>query len=264
MDDIAARYKYPRHNTYFKRKRRAIKAQHSTSEKLAKQIALSAVILLAVIIIKSINTPITNLMTSKISNILNKDTEFKGVYDGINNFILKFKKDDSKQEHNPQNEMVLGSSYQDELNDINEKDINQVISSIKEHYDFASPLEGTLSSSFGNRVDPFTNKLKHHNGVDIDAGQGALISSVLEGEITEVQSSKTYGKYVKIEHGNGLSTVYAHCSELIAKKGQKVSKGEVIASVGNTGLSIGSHLHFEIWKGGQALDPLCFIDFPLD
>ncbi|HHW30307.1 MAG TPA: M23 family metallopeptidase [Clostridiaceae bacterium] len=270
MDDIVARYKYPRHSTYYRRKRRATKAAYSTAEKIAKQVALSALILLLVVIIKSIDTPVTNFITSKINNILSADIEFQKVFDSVGNFFKKLNEDPEKLEDDAIKEAVLGSGYQEqysadnEVSEIVEKDIETIISDIKKQYSFAAPLEGILSSSYGERIDPFTRQLKHHYGVDIDAGQGSNIKAALDGFVVEARSKKEYGDYIKIDHGNGLYTIYAHCSEFMVNEGQEVKQGQVIAKVGDRGLDIGSHLHFEIWKDGEPLDPLCFIDFPLE
>ncbi len=129
------------------------------------------------------------------------------------------------------------------------------IKSIADKYSFVTPIKGQIDSPFGIRTDPLSGKTSFHSGIDIKANMGTSIKAALDGEVAEVGSSPEYDNYVKIKHSDGLYTVYAHCSILVAKKGQKVKQGDVIAKVGDTeGLS-GAYLHFEVWKGDKAADP---------
>lgn len=113
------------------------------------------------------------------------------------------------------------------------------------------PISGTVTSRFGSRWG------SSHKGIDIGAAKGTKIKAAAGG--TVVTSSYGYnggyGNYVVISHGNGIETAYGHCSELYAKVGQKVSQGDVIAAVGNTGRSYGNHLHLEIRVNGVAQNP---------
>lgn len=129
------------------------------------------------------------------------------------------------------------------------------IKTIADKYSFVIPIKGQIDSPFGIRTDPLSGKTSFHSGIDIKANMGTSIKAALDGEVTEVGSSPEYDNYVKIKHSDGLYTVYAHCSILVAKEGQKVKQGDVIAKVGDTeGLS-GAYLHFEVWKGDKAADP---------
>lgn len=116
--------------------------------------------------------------------------------------------------------------------------------------------EHRITSNFGEREDPFSGKNAIHNGLDMGANSGTPIMAVLDGTVYAVGEGKSYGKYIMIKHNDTMMTVYAHCSKIIAKNGQKVKKGEKIALVGNTGRSTGSHLHFEIRLDGERIDPL--------
>jgi len=120
-----------------------------------------------------------------------------------------------------------------------------------------------LGSAFGNRVDPIQKIVKFHYGIDIEAEKGTQIKAALAGEVLVSDTDPTYGKYIKIKHNDGITTVYAHCSSLLVKKGQKVKQGSVIAKVGDTGAAVGPHLHFEVWKDGKPLNPLNFIKVPV-
>jgi len=111
------------------------------------------------------------------------------------------------------------------------------------------------SSSFGWRRDPFLGIRAFHSGLDFSAAHGEEIMATGAGIVTMVAKEKNYGNVLKIKHGDGLETRYAHCSKILVKKGDIVERNQVIALVGNTGRSTGPHLHYEIRLNGRALDP---------
>lgn len=121
------------------------------------------------------------------------------------------------------------------------------------------PVSGDITSYFGYRIHPILRKRKYHTGLDIAALMGTPIAASDTGVVIFSARNGGYGLMVTIDHGAGISTVYAHCSKLLVKKGQKVSKGETIAKVGTTGLSTGPHLHFEVRKDGVPMNPLNYI-----
>ncbi len=128
------------------------------------------------------------------------------------------------------------------------------IKSIADKYAFIFPIKGEIESSFGIRTEPLSGRTEFHSGIDIAANTGTSIKAALAGEVSEIGSTPELGKYIKIKHNDGISTVYAYCSLLIAKQGQKVNQGDAIAKVGDTEGMRGS-LHFEVWKDGKAADP---------
>ena len=123
--------------------------------------------------------------------------------------------------------------------------------------DWLLPLLGgySVSSPFGDRVHPITGEADHHNGIDLAAERGTRIVAAASGVVTESGYDETAGNYVRIDHGGGWMTLYAHCDSLIAEKGTVLNAGDVIAYVGTTGSSTGYHLHFGIRKDGVWLDP---------
>ena len=128
----------------------------------------------------------------------------------------------------------------------------------------AWPLPQTfaVTSHFGYREDPFTGETDYHNGTDIAAPAGTPILAAAAGTVTIANGidswGGSYGYHIKIDHGNGLETLYAHCSAICVTAGQQVQQGEVIGYVGTTGNSNGNHLHFEAWIGGQRVDAMSF------
>jgi murein DD-endopeptidase MepM/ murein hydrolase activator NlpD len=117
------------------------------------------------------------------------------------------------------------------------------------------PLSGHVGSGFGLRTDPFTGQPRHHDGVDVGAAEGSPIVATADGVVRSAGPRGGYGNAVEIDHGNGLTTLYGHASELLVAPGQVVHAGQEIARVGSTGRSTGPHLHFEVRQGGRAVDP---------
>jgi murein DD-endopeptidase MepM/ murein hydrolase activator NlpD len=122
------------------------------------------------------------------------------------------------------------------------------------------PVSGTITDEFGNRKDPFTKKTKFHTGLDIGADYGKSIKAAAGGKVISVGYTYGTGNTVKISHGNGIVTLYGHCSKILVKEGQTVSKGEVIAKVGSSGRSTGPHLHLEVQIYGTPVDPLQYLE----
>lgn len=119
-----------------------------------------------------------------------------------------------------------------------------------------SPVDGAYnSSSFGWRADPFTGQMAMHEGLDFIAERGTPIVAAASGIVSQAENTLDYGNIVKIDHGAGLETRYAHAARILVKLGERVQKGQLIAEVGNTGRSTGPHLHFEVRLNGVPLDP---------
>ena len=119
--------------------------------------------------------------------------------------------------------------------------------------------EGTykrISCPFGPRKAPVPGASTFHKGIDIAADTGTPIYASAGGTVKYAGSEPGFGLYIKLSHDGGVQTLYGHCSQLLVKKGEKVKQGQIIALVGNTGRSSGSHLHFEIRVNGEAVDPL--------
>lgn len=120
----------------------------------------------------------------------------------------------------------------------------------------SSPVDAAFnSSSYGWRADPFNGKEAFHEGLDFSANTGTAIRAAADGIVSSAERTPDYGNIVKINHGSGLETRYAHASKLLVKTGERVVKGQVVAQVGSTGRSTGPHLHYEIRLNGNALDP---------
>ena len=118
---------------------------------------------------------------------------------------------------------------------------------------------GFISSYFGERQDPFTGHQAFHKGIDFAGNAGADVISVAAGVVTYVGEKTGFGSIVEVSHGNGLVTRYAHNKSATVKVGDTVQRGETLALMGSTGRSTGPHVHFEVLRNGQPVNPLSFI-----
>lgn len=121
------------------------------------------------------------------------------------------------------------------------------------------PARGWVTSTFGRRVNPFTGLPHTHQGIDIANRAGTPISATADGVVTKTSWTRALGKYIEIKHGYGYKTVYGHLSETHVKVGQRVKRGDTIASMGNTGRSTGPHLHYTVLVNGAAVNPFKYI-----
>lgn len=124
---------------------------------------------------------------------------------------------------------------------------------------FAYPVNGRLTSGFGMRYHPILHITRMHTGCDFGAPIGSTIRAAAAGVVIHSSYMSGYGNVVIVDHGGGLSTVYAHCSRIVVSDGQRVGRGQYIANVGSTGLSTGPHLHFEVRVNGRAVNPRAYL-----
>jgi murein DD-endopeptidase MepM/ murein hydrolase activator NlpD len=122
------------------------------------------------------------------------------------------------------------------------------------------PTTGWLSSQFSlSRFHPILHLNRPHEGIDLSAPMGAPIVAPAAGRVISVGNEPGYGNTFQIDHGNGIVTKFAHCSRIVVHIGQQVTRGQLIATVGNTGLATGPHLHYEVHVNGQPVDPLKYV-----
>ena len=119
-----------------------------------------------------------------------------------------------------------------------------------------SPVSGLVTSRFGWRSHPVSGQDDFHTGVDIAAAQGTPVLAALPGVVEQTGYSESYGNFVVLRHSDNLRTTYNHCSEILAREGEQLARGDRIALVGSTGISTGPHLHFEVEVKGLKADPL--------
>jgi len=132
--------------------------------------------------------------------------------------------------------------------------------------DFQAPLAipAAVTSSFGNRLDPITrDAITFHQGIDLGAPEGTAVLAAFHGTVEEVSESEALGRYILLDHGLGIKTLYGHLSDWLVEAGQQVNQYDAIAKSGNTGSrTTGAHLHFGLYIGGKAVDPALLISSP--
>jgi len=121
------------------------------------------------------------------------------------------------------------------------------------------PSSGRVTSVFGWRKHPVLGVNRFHNGIDVGAKTGSSILAAYHGTVVASSYTSAMGNYIMIDHGDGLYTIYMHCSALYVSKGQSVSRGDTIGAVGSTGLSTGPHLHFSVRRNGEYVNPLDYV-----
>lgn len=123
-----------------------------------------------------------------------------------------------------------------------------------------TPVLGEITSVYGYRDHPVDGEYTFHSGVDLAADTGTPVKAFASGVVDYIGESEAYGLYIQLDHGNGITTFYCHCSQLYARKGEQVNAGQIIAAVGATGNATGPHLHLELEKDGVLLNPIYYIE----
>jgi len=124
------------------------------------------------------------------------------------------------------------------------------------HIPSISPVKGYIGSKYGYRTDPIDGKRRMHSGLDFPVNLNTDVVATGDGVVTKAQYDSGWGRYIKIDHGYGYETIYAHLWKINVKKGQKVKRGDKIGKSGNSGRAAGFHLHYEVHKNNKTVDPL--------
>ncbi len=248
-----------------------------------KKMCIQFVICLAIYImfysIKNSSEIIPQNITNKINEILHYDINIEALQGKINTYIIELngktenEKEEKKEGENTLIQETLGVTENLENNENSISDVTEEIQPVEEassvdqmqidaeyikaNYSFIKPLEGQITSRFGLRenVEP-----KYHTGIDIAEDQGTIIYAAMEGTVELVSGEGSYGNHFKITNGE-VTTLYAHCKTVYVKEGDYVKQGEKVAEVGETGNATGPHLHFEIIRNGQLVNPDLVLEF---
>ncbi len=266
------------------------KKEYKLFKRMFVQIIICLLIYGALYLISNKNYIFSAEIIEKTNSILNYDIDFIGLCEktknSVSDFIDKWKEQsivENNLENNNKNltqiENVGETNQQTENNNAVEeetskqKEENKVEDSqknlskmekdaefIKSNYSFKRPINGKITSRFGEREVLIKGMTSNHKGIDIATKGGTKIRASIDGQVEEASKNSQYGNFIKIKTDNIL-TVYAHCKKLKVKKGEKVKKGDVIATVGSTGVATGPHLHFEIRLNSRYINPELIINF---
>lgn len=213
-------------------------------ERITNQFIICAGVALVIIVISNFNNPFFDKVMNGIKWTLSTNYDFQEQYVNIKDNIIpalssKFK------EISDGGESIFSANGNDELKDVA---VNSTLSMIM-------PVEGQITSVFGERDNPITKEKEQHEGIDIAGIKGTPIKVVLDGVVEKVEEDTTLGRSVTVKHDNGVITSYSHCSEILANENQTVKQGEIIAKVGDTGQTTGPHLHFMVYIDGEPVNP---------
>ncbi len=139
-------------------------------------------------------------------------------------------------------------------------DTLEIRQTARDHIPSVGPTDiGWISSRFGFRKDPFTGRQTFHKGLDFVVPVGTPVHATADGVVVAVQQQHGYGRVVKIDHGNGLTSVYAHLDRALVRKGDRIKRWDVIAQSGNTGRSSAPHLHYEVRQNSRPVNPVAYV-----
>lgn len=206
--------------------------EKSYLDKFLVQSFISLLTVAVVLLINNINMDFTNTISKGIKTAINWNMDFSkalGTFSDFKNIIPEVKENSNEP-------VVLPESYED-------------IPS------FIMPVEGEITSEYGERIHPVFKTVKMHTGIDIYSPIGTPIKSSTSGTVLSVGEDAINGKYARIKSGN-YEVVYAHCYSISVSEGQSVNQGDILGEVGDTGITSGPHLHFEIQEEGKAINPM--------
>lgn len=253
------------------------------TKKMLRQFIICVIIYISFYTIKNIPNLVPQEVMYKISDVLEYDINIQEVYENFNSYINS-KSQEQNNEGLIEETLAVSDSegiIEESVNSINQESIKpaqaveetQVIEEssslsqmeidaqyIKANCSIIKPLEGEITSRFGMRNPTVPTVPKYHTGIDIARVVGTVIISAIEGDVELVSSHGDYGNHIKITNGE-VSTLYAHCSKIYVKQGDHIVQGQEIAEVGETGNVTGPHLHFEIRRNNQYVDPDLILQF---
>ena len=253
---------------------------NNLTKKLVKQFIICLVIYICFYMAKNVPNLIPQEVINKITDILEYDINVQELYENFKGIYKKENQDEkveNKKEEQLLQETLSATDSDGESNEVAQKEEKSEESQeeedtagltqmeidaqyIKKNYSLIKPLEGEITSRFGPRNPEVPTVPKYHTGIDIARVVGTVVISAIEGTVELVSGEGNYGNHVKITNGD-VSTLYAHCSKIYVKEGDYITQGQEIAEVGATGNVTGPHLHFEIRRNNEYVDPDLILEF---
>lgn len=253
---------------------------NNLTKKLVKQFIICLLIYICFYMAKNVPNLIPQEVMNKITDTLEYDINVQDLYEKIKGIYKKENQDEkveNKEEEQLPQETLSATDSDGESNEVAQKEEKSEETQeeentegltqmeidaryIKKNYSLIKPLEGEITSRFGPRNPEVPTVPKYHTGIDIARVVGTVVISAMEGTVELVSGEGSYGNHVKITNGD-VSTLYAHCSKIYVKEGDYITQGQEIAEVGATGNVTGPHLHFEIRRNNEYVDPDLILEF---
>ena len=236
------------------------RTENTEEDKIIEKVKEDAIITYKYYEVALNNNVVETVDTSKEAEKLVSEIKSNGIAENINLSILE--KYTSNSEEVKTNDLEVAkldieNKVSETIKEIEEQEAEKnAIADINGIKLATIPVTGTISSRYGvsSRI-----RRSNHTGLDIAAITGTPIKVMADGVVTNASYSGSYGKLIKVDHGNGVETWYAHTSKMYVKKGQEVKAGDIIAEVGSTGNSTGPHLHLEIRLNGEHINPQKYV-----
>lgn len=253
---------------------------NNLTKKLVKQFIICLLIYICFYMAKNVPNLIPHEVMNKITDTLEYDINVQELYENFKGIYKKENQDENvenKEEEQLPQETLSATDSDGESNEVAQKEEKSEETQeeentegltqmeidaryIKKNYSLIKPLEGEITSRFGPRNPEVPTVPKYHTGIDIARVVGTVVISAMEGTVELVSGEGSYGNHVKITNGD-VSTLYAHCSKIYVKEGDYITQGQEIAEVGATGNVTGPHLHFEIRRNNEYVDPDLILEF---
>lgn len=253
---------------------------NNLTKKLVKQFIICLLIYICFYMAKNVPNLVPQEVMNKITDTLEYDINVQELYENFKGIYKKENQDENvenKEEEQLPQETLSATDSDGESNEVAQKEEKSEETQeeentegltqmeidaryIKKNYSLIKPLEGEITSRFGPRNPEVPTVPKYHTGIDIARVVGTVVISAMEGTVELVSGEGSYGNHVKITNGD-VSTLYAHCSKIYVKEGDYITQGQEIAEVGATGNVTGPHLHFEIRRNNEYVDPDLILEF---
>ncbi len=181
---------------------------------------------------------------------------------GIADILYRNLSESAGSEEKPSSELPVGipASPQNSGSQISPEGTGSADDADREISDLQLPVAAPVSSGFGMRTDPFSHRAKFHKGLDLAAPVGMQVVAAMPGKVISAGYQRGYGNSVLVEHAGGLQTRYGHLGTINVKAGDVVSSQSALGTIGNTGRSTGPHLHFEVIRMGEPVDPVLSVN----
>ena len=253
---------------------------NNLTKKLVKQFIICLLIYICFYMAKNVPNLVPQEVMNKITDTLEYDINVQELYENFKGIYKKENQDENvenKEEEQLPQETLSATDSDGESNEVAQKEEKSEETQeeentegltqmeidaryIKKNYSLIKPLEGEITSRFGPRNPEVPTVPKYHTGIDIARVVGTVVISTMEGTVELVSGEGSYGNHVKITNGD-VSTLYAHCGKIYVKEGDYITQGQEIAEVGATGNVTGPHLHFEIRRNDEYVDPDLILEF---
>lgn len=245
MEETVRRPGHARYSSQTRYARTGNRSRNIVKRPVLRNFILCFIIVGVIRLVTNINTPQTQKFINYIKTVLQANITLNGVYSTIDDIVVGFKK------------INIPWSKKGNRSDEPGDGIEDVYTlGASTHGDkLAPPLKGKIVSDYGERIDPIGAISEFHSGIDIEPMESTEIRAIMDGDVIDVGNSKNYGKYISIKNSNGYIVTYAHCSAIYVFSSANIKQGDVIGDVNRQVEGVGTHLHLEIQKDGQFIDP---------